>query len=59
MFRQYHEQTKTRDDNEAWLNRWVYGVGDRKEYLNQLGACRLDALAVKQHAYAAQTDYGY
>jgi glutaconate CoA-transferase subunit A len=59
MFRQYHEQTKTRDDNDSWLKRWVYGVGDRKEYLNQLGACRLDALAVEHHAYAAQTDYGY
>jgi glutaconate CoA-transferase subunit A len=59
MFRQYHEQTKTKADNEAWLNRWVYGVADRKQYLNQLGACRLEELGVKQHAYAAQTDYGY
>jgi glutaconate CoA-transferase subunit A len=59
MFRQYHEQTKTKADNEAWLNRWVYGVADRKEYLNQLGACRFEELGVKKHAYAAPTDYGY
>jgi glutaconate CoA-transferase subunit A len=59
MFRQYHEQTKTRAENEAWLNRWVYGVADRKQYLNQLGKCRLEALGVEQHAYAAPTDYGY
>ncbi len=59
MFRQYHEQTKTRADNEAWLDRWVYGVADRKAYLNQLGACRLEELGVKRHAYAEKTDYGY
>jgi len=59
MFRQYHEQTKTRADNEAWLQRWVYGVEDRKQYLHQLGACRLEELALKRHAYAEKTDYGY
>jgi glutaconate CoA-transferase subunit A len=59
LFRQYHEQTKTRADNEAWLKRWVYEVVDRKQYLSQLGACRAEELGVKRHAYAAQTDYGY
>jgi glutaconate CoA-transferase subunit A len=59
FFRQYHTQTKTKEDNQAWLERWVYGVSDRKAYMNQLGACRVDELGVKQHAYAAQTDFGY
>jgi glutaconate CoA-transferase, subunit A len=59
FFRQYHEQTKTKQDSDAWLARWVYGVKDRREYMNQLGACRVDELGVKQHAYAAQADYGY
>jgi glutaconate CoA-transferase subunit A len=59
FFRQYHEQTKTNDDSEAWLQRWVYNVADRTAYMNQLGACRVDALGVKHHAYAAQTDFGY
>jgi glutaconate CoA-transferase subunit A len=59
FFRQYHEQTKTKTDSDAWLERWVYSVPDRRAYMNQLGACRVDELAVKQHAYAAQTDYGY
>jgi glutaconate CoA-transferase, subunit A len=59
FFRQYHEQTKTKQDSDAWLARWVYGVKDRREYMNQLGACRVDELAVKQHAYAAPADYGY
>jgi glutaconate CoA-transferase subunit A len=59
FFRQYHEQTKTKSDSDAWLDRWVYGVADRRAYMNQLGACRVDELSVKQHAYAAQTDFGY
>ena len=59
FFRQYHEQTKARADSEAWLERWVYSVEDRRAYMNQLGACRVEELGVKQHAYAASTDYGY
>jgi glutaconate CoA-transferase subunit A len=59
FFRQYHEQTKTKADSGAWLDRWVNGVADRRAYMNQLGACRVDELGVKQHAYAAQTDFGY
>jgi glutaconate CoA-transferase subunit A len=59
FFRQYHEQTKTKSDSDVWLDRWVYGVADRRAYMNQLGACRVDELSVKQHAYAAQTDFGY
>ena len=59
FFREYHEQTKTKAENDVWLERWVYGVSDRREYLDQVGADRIDALSVKQHAYAAQADFGY
>jgi glutaconate CoA-transferase, subunit A len=59
FFRQYHEQTKTKSDTDAWLERWVYGLADRTAYLTQLGRCRLEQLAVKQHAYAAPADFGY
>jgi glutaconate CoA-transferase, subunit A len=59
FFRHYHQQTKTKADSDAWLNRWVYGVADRRAYMNQLGACRTDELGVKQHAYAAAADFGY
>jgi len=59
FFRQYHEQTKARADSDAWLDRWVYSTADRRAYVNQLGACRVEELGVKQHAYAAQTDFGY
>jgi glutaconate CoA-transferase subunit A len=59
FFRQYHEQTKTKADSDAWLEPWVYNLADRRAYMNQLGACRVDDLGVKQHAYAAQADFGY
>jgi glutaconate CoA-transferase, subunit A len=59
FFRQYHQQTKTKTDSDAWLDQWVYSVPDRRAYMNQLGARRVEGLAVKQHAFAAQTDYGY
>lgn len=59
LFRQYHEQTKAKPDSDAWLERWVYGVRDRRAYIHQLGACRVEELGVKQHAYAAPTDFGY
>jgi len=59
FFAQYHEQTKTKEDTARWLERWVFGVPDRAAYMNQLGGCRVDVLAVKQHAYAAQADFGY
>jgi glutaconate CoA-transferase subunit A len=59
FFRQYHQQTETKPDSDAWLERWVYSVADRREYVNQLGGCRVDDLVVKQHAYAAPADFGY
>ena len=58
-FQQYHEQTRTAADFDAWLSRWVMGVKDRKEYVNLLGGCRVEELGVKKHAYAAQADFGY
>ena len=59
FFRQYHEQSKTKADSDAWLDRWVYSTPDRRAYINQLGACRVEELSVRQHAYAAPTDFGY
>jgi glutaconate CoA-transferase subunit A len=59
FFRQYHEQTKTQTDSDVWLQRWVHGVPDRQSYMSQLGGCRVEDLGVRQHAYAAQTDFGY
>jgi glutaconate CoA-transferase, subunit A len=58
-FRQYHEQTKTKTDFDAWARRWVHNVADRAEYIELLGGCRVKDLGVKQHTYAAAADFGY
>lgn len=59
FFGEYHEQTKTRRDSDAWLDRWIYDIAGRPEYVSKLSESRVKGLEVKQHAYAAQTDFGY
>jgi len=59
FFRQYHEDTKTQADFNAWAARWIEGVADCAAYAKQLGDDRVQALGVKTHAYAAATDFGY
>ncbi|MGH9796372.1 MAG: CoA transferase subunit A [Candidatus Acidiferrales bacterium] len=59
FFSQYHEQSRNVEDYEKWLERWVLAVPDRKAYMEQLGACRVDTLGVKEHAYSAPADFGY
>jgi glutaconate CoA-transferase subunit A len=59
FFQQYHAETKTQLAFDVWAQKWIHGVTDREEYGKLLGSARLQELAVKQHAYAAATDYGY
>jgi glutaconate CoA-transferase subunit A len=59
FFQQYHFETKTQQSFQQWAERWIYGVGDRKQYLDLLGESHVADLGVKQHACAAGTDYGY
>jgi glutaconate CoA-transferase subunit A len=59
FFTQYHEQSRKLEDFEHWLERWVVRVPDRREYMSQLGACRSEALGVREHAYSAPADFGY
>jgi glutaconate CoA-transferase, subunit A len=59
FYRHYHSQTKTKEQNANWLEQWVNRVSDRDAYAAQLGGPCIEALGVKRHAYAAQTDFGY
>lgn len=59
FFTQYHEQSRTVPDYEKWLDRWVLAVADRKAYMSQVGACRVEELGVKEHAFSAPADFGY
>lgn len=59
FFSQYHEQTRRSEDFEDWLEHWVKRVSDRREYVEQLGAPRVQDLGVREHAYSAPADFGY
>ncbi|MCU1305415.1 MAG: catI [Acidobacteriaceae bacterium] len=59
FFKQYHEETKTKAEFDAWADRWINKVADREAYAKLLGKEHVANLGVKQHAYAAPTDYGY
>src|SRR5271154_4795661 len=53
FFSQYHEQTRRAEDFESWLSQWVLQVTDRRDYMKQLGAERLAAIRVREHALSA------
>jgi glutaconate CoA-transferase, subunit A len=59
FFREYHEGTKTAKDFGDWAAKWVHGVKNVQAYAALLGSERVASLRVREHAYAAPTDYGY
>ena len=59
FFQQYHAETKTSAEFDAWVQRWIDGVPDRASYAQALGEERLAGFGVKKHAFAAPADYGY
>ncbi len=59
FFHEYHRATRDVEGNAAWLERWVFQVRDRDDYLHLLGDSRWQALQLKKHRYAAPVDYGY
>jgi glutaconate CoA-transferase, subunit A len=50
--------SKSRDDVQAYLDEWVYGVKDRAEYWGKLGAEVRERLQVSSRP-SAVVDYGY
>src|SRR5713226_8344436 len=59
FFHEYHDQSRRVEDFEQWLAHWVTGVAARREYMDLLGAARVESLGVRQHAYSAPADFGY
>jgi len=55
----YHWESKKRDGYLRWLDRWVLGVKDRKEYLKLVGEERMKSLLVKRPKRSIPVDYGY
>lgn len=57
FYREYHAQTKSVQDDEAWRHRWIRGLPDRAAYLRELGKDRWGSLAVKDERLAADVNY--
>lgn len=41
---EFYKKTRTQDGMDAWLDKWVFGVKDFDEFLNNLGVVRLENL---------------
>jgi glutaconate CoA-transferase subunit A len=59
FFASYHQESKTPEAFGKWTGRWVNGVPSREQYVERLGAERVNSMRVKKHAYAAPADFGY
>lgn len=55
----YHGETRTRAGFERWLERWVLGVKDRREYRAKLGEDWVSNFKVKRDAFSAPANFGY
>jgi len=55
----YHQESRDRRDYLKWIDTWVHGVNDRKEYLKRLGSKGRDSLRVTRHRKSVPVDYGY
>lgn len=58
-FVQYHQETKEREGFLRWLDKWVLGVKDRKEYLKILGEGKIKELEKKKSSLSHPVDYGF
>ena len=54
----YAKETKTIEDWETWLEKWVTGVDNRQEYLKVLGEDKIKFLKAKSLIQGA-VDYGF
>jgi glutaconate CoA-transferase subunit A len=55
----YHNKSRDRDGYVKWLERWVLGVKDRREYLTLVGEKRKKSLLVKHKRKSIPVDYGF
>ena len=56
FYHEYHAQSKTAAEFEAWKRRWIDGIGSRNVYLKLLGN-RWHALQVKDRKLAPPVNY--
>ena len=59
VYVEYARATRTEEGSREWFQDWVYGVENRREYLERVPVDRLQALKVQHSTPAALTEFGY
>lgn len=59
FFLRYHEESKTPEGFTAWLEKWVLGIEEWKDFLELLGPATLERVKAKRRLPSEPLDYGY
>jgi glutaconate CoA-transferase subunit A len=58
FYREWDAISREAETTQAWLDEWVYGVSGRAEYVEKLGAERVESLRPSGTAPSGSVDYG-
>lgn len=56
---EYHQATRTREGFDDWLQEWVFGIGNHREFLNRLSKVRTNKLNPQENLFAPAVNFGY
>lgn len=56
---EYHQATRTREGFDDWLQEWVLGIGNHREFLNRLSKVRTNKLNPQENLFAPAVNFGY
>jgi glutaconate CoA-transferase subunit A len=56
---EYHKATRTVEGFSQWLNKYVFGVKDHREFLNLIGQERIDSLKPQGNLFAPAVSFNY
>ena len=59
LYFEYHRATRTREGFEEWLQQWVLGVRDHREYLRLLTEERIERLKPQGNLFAPAVNFSY
>jgi len=55
----YHKESRTREGFVRWLEKWVLGVKDHKEYLSRLGEERVRKLKPEGNLFSPSVSFNF
>jgi glutaconate CoA-transferase subunit A len=56
---EYHKATRSREGFEQWLEKWVLGVSNHREFLDLLGKERVEQLKPQGNLFAPAVSFNY